>query len=155
MAQEIERKFLIHKKLWDNLQKPAPVLIEQNYIFNAKPLTLRTRIKGNKGYITLKKGKGITRLEYEYEIPISDAKELMMIDSSSTPIEKKRYSIDYKGKTWEVDVFLGLNKGLIIAEIELNDENEPFEIPIWIDKEVSSISKYLNSNLQNKPFNQW
>ena len=155
MGKEIERKYLIDKKKWDVLAKPEPVFIQQNYILNKKPISLRARIIDNKGFIAIKKGKGVSRLEYEYEIPLMDAKELLHLDNQFEPIEKERYRIPYGKHIWDVDIFLGENRGLIVAEIELSCEEEAFEKPDWVIKEVTSIRKYFNTNLQTRPYKMW
>ncbi len=155
MGKEIERKFLVKHDLWQKAKKGTPIYIAQNYIFNEKTKTLRVRIKDEQGFITIKKGRGLVRDEYEYEIPLKDAQDLLRAETEFAAIEKQRYLIDFKGKTWEIDQFMGLNQGLIIAEIELEDEHEHFELPDFIDKEVSGYSKYLNSALVQHPFTKW
>ncbi len=155
MGKEIERKFTVHLQEWKALKKPKPIYIEQNYLFYEKPFVSRVRIKNNIGFITIKHGEGISRLEYEYEIPLKDAKELMQLHGQFLPIVKNRYEVLFGGMLWEVDVFLGDNKGLVIAEIELESETQEFETPPWVDREVSKISKYLNFNLQQQPYTKW
>lgn len=147
MSKEIERKFLIHKHLFNPTVKGD--FIAQGYL--SKNPTVRVRIKNDKAFLTIKsKTQGISRSEYEYEIPLPDAQELLKLCEPSI-IVKRRYVID----RWEVDIFEGDNDGLIIAEIELDDENESFDKPIWIAEEVSFDERYFNSNLSKFPFKDW
>ena len=147
---EIERKFLINESLWNALQKPTPTHIAQAYLSDDKNCTVRVRIKGSKGYLTIKgETKGITRSEYEYEIPLAEAKK-MMAEFCDRVLSKDRYCIEVAGHTWEVDVFHGKLAPLIIAEIELDSENEAFVVPEWVGKEVSLEASYYNSNLIKK-----
>jgi adenylate cyclase len=144
---EIERKFLIKESEWNLLEKPAPTSIAQAYLSTNKVCTIRVRIKGTKGYFTVKgETKGITRSEYEYEIPVEEAKN-MMSEFCTKVLSKDRYCIDFEGHTWEVDVFHGVLAPLIIAEIELESEDEQFVIPDWVGKEVSDDASYYNSVL--------
>jgi len=155
MNIEIERKFLVNKKRWASLVKPLGIKCRQTYLSSNPDKVVRIRTLGEKGFITIKgKQKGLSRAEFEYEIPIEDANE--MIDLFGTNIiDKTRYNIQYKNMLWEVDVFENSNNGLIVAEIELNHEDESFEKPEWIDKEVSNEIKYYNSNLHKNPFKTW
>lgn len=145
--QEIERKFLVDKNLWATLVKPIPAKIAQGYLSKEPEKTIRVRIKGNKGFLTIKgKTKGITRSEFEYEIPLSDAEELLQ-SFTDKALNKDRYEIPFEGKVWEVDVFHGKLDGLVLAEIELQSEDEYFNKPIWATKEVSSDPSYYNAVL--------
>jgi adenylate cyclase len=145
--QEIERKFKINLDEWRSLEKPAPVHIQQGYLSRDKGCVVRVRVKGSTGYLTVKgKNEGISRLEYEFEIPIQEAIE-MLEKFCPLQIIKKRYEINHKSHIWEVDVFEGRHQGLIIAEIELKDENESFEKPIWVTEDVSHNPAFFNSNL--------
>ena len=113
------------------------------------------RVTDEQGYITLKGATtGITRKEYEYEIPVQDGVELLDVFAQSE-VEKIRYRIEFAGKLWEVDEFLGDNEGLIMAEIELQDEAEEFEQPDWVTNEVSDDERYYNSYLSTHPFKEW
>lgn len=144
---EIERKFLINSALWNELKKPAPITIQQGYISTQPNCTVRVRTKGNKGFLTVKGiTTGITRSEFEYEIPIAEAKD-MLAQFATKYIDKLRYEIEVEGKSWEIDVFQGKLAPLIIAEIELTDENETFTLPDWVGEEVSHDARYYNSNL--------
>jgi len=153
MNIEIERKFLLKNNSWK--ENAIGIHYAQGYLNQARENTVRVRIAGEKAFLTIKsKSKGISRQEFEYEIPRKDAQELLKL--SQTPIvEKIRYKIEYAGKCWEVDEFLGKNKGLVVAEIELDAENETFEKPEWIGKEVSDDKRYFNSHLARKPFSEW
>ena len=153
MNIEIERKFLLKNNSWKENAVGIPYV--QGYLNKAGENTVRIRIAGEKAFLTIKsKSKGISRKEFEYEIPPGDAGELLKL-SQSPIIEKIRYKIEYAEKCWEIDEFLGKNKGLYVAEIELNSENEAFEKPEWIGKEVSDDKRYYNSHLARKPFLEW
>lgn len=147
MNQEIEYKFLVDADKWGALTKPKPKRIVQSYLQREKKNTVRVRIKDDKGFLTIKGlTVGVTRTEFEYEIPVADV--TAMIDDFDLPaIRKKRFEIEYKGHTWEVDVFEGRLSGLILAEIELDSEDEAFEIPDWITENVSDNPEYYNSML--------
>jgi CYTH domain-containing protein len=147
---EIERKFLLHQELWDALIKPSPKKIVQAYLVNTAEKTIRVRIKGDRGFITIKgPTKGISRSEFEYEIPLTDA-EVLISQFAEKVIDKDRYEINFEGKLWEVDVFHGKLEGIILAEIELEHEDEDFSIPEWIAKEVSHDVEYYNARLVEK-----
>ncbi|MBR2179259.1 MAG: CYTH domain-containing protein [Selenomonadaceae bacterium] len=153
MAREIERKFLVKKESF----KPTGdgEYIAQGYLSSTPERTVRVRIKDHRGYLTVKgKNTGISRSEFEYEIPESDAKELLELCEPSI-IVKHRYNINVNGSNWEVDLFEGDNEGLIVAEIELKSENETFSKPNWVGEEVSFDSRYYNSKLSKKPFKFW
>lgn len=154
MPVEIEKKFLLAGNAWR--QNAVGSHYCQGYISTATGCTVRVRIAGNTGFLTIKgKGIGIVRPEFEYAIPVNDARE--MLDSLCTGplIEKMRYKVDYKGFTWEIDDFSGENEGLVIAEIELSREDEYFEKPPWIGREVTGDPRYFNARLVNNPFSKW
>ena len=154
MAKEIERKFLVHPRKWSDLG--AGLAIRQGYLCATKSSSVRVRTYGDRAYVTIKGStSGITRDEYEYEIPLADANEIMDHLCEHPPIEKTRYRILFKGHTFEVDEFGGPNHGLTVAEVELKDAKEPVELPDWIDREVSGDARYYNSNLSSKPFSTW
>ena len=155
MGLEIERKFLIEKDLWYALSKPAGNMIQQAYLVNEPDKVIRIRTAGNSGYLTIKgPNVGATRLEYEYPVPVHEAEEI--IDHFTTKsIKKVRYKIEFDGKIWEIDEFFGENDGLIIVEIELKSQDEPFEKPSWIGEEVTSDLRYYNSYLIDHPYNSW
>ena len=154
MGREIERKFLVKGEAWRG-QAPG-VLYRQGYLCGAKERTVRVRVAGEKAFLTIKGlTVGAARAEYEYEIPVSDG-QAMLDDLAEKPlIEKIRYKIPYEGLTWEVDEFLGDNAGLIVAEVELDSEDQTFVKPDWIGEEVSDDPRYFNSNLVRHPFRQW
>jgi len=155
MGKEIERKFLVNEKLTKVLKTAESKYCNQSYLSTDENKVVRVRVLGEKGFLTIKsKVEGISRHEFEYEIPISDAKKMIALFGQNV-IEKTRYLIPYENHTWEVDVFEGENKGLVIAEIELQSEDESFSIPNWIAKEVTGDAKYYNSNLQSKPYYSW
>ena len=155
MGKEIERKFLIDHQRWVNLSKPEGKLFRQGYLLTDKDKTIRVRVTETKGFLTIKgQTIGATRMEYEYEIPVAEATELLD-NFSLSELSKIRYEIPFSGKLWEVDVFLGDNKGLIVAEIELDSEDEIFTLPDWVSREVTEEEKYYNSNLTVKPFKDW
>ena len=152
MGFEIERKFLVLNNNYKNLASPLHCI--QGYLSKI-PLT-RVRIIDNKSYITLKgTNNGITCSEYEYEIPILDANKLLDEFCRELIIKKYRYKILICGTLWEVDEFLGDNLGLVVAEVELEDESATFNKPDWIGKEVSYEEKYFNHNLINNPYLKW
>ena len=155
MALEIERKYLVDHKKWHELDKPDGKLYRQSYLSTDENKTIRIRLSGSEAYLTIKgKSTGATRQEFEYKIPAADA-EQMMNSLSESELSKTRYDIHYKGKHWEVDVFHDANDGLIVAEIELNSEDEQYELPDWVLQEVTDDHKYYNSNLTLKPFKTW
>jgi adenylate cyclase len=155
MAIETERKYLVDASLWKKLKKPVGTVYKQGYIVSTNDCTLRVRLIEKKAYITIKgKAKGISRPEFEYEIPLKGAKDLLKTMGKGGT-EKVRYKIRYKGNLWEVDVFTGDNKGLIVAEIELKHEFQVFEKPDWIRAEVTDDMRYANSNLATDPFKIW
>jgi len=155
MAIEIERKFLLDDDSWRE-QADAGVLYSQGYLASDPLCSVRVRLAGDRAWVNIKKAiSTIRRLEYEYPIPVEDAAELLKELCADNCIEKTRYHVRHAGHLWEVDVFEGANAGLIVAEIELNDEQECFETPPWLGKEVSHDPRYYNMNLAKKPFTQW
>ncbi|AYL99443.1 CYTH domain-containing protein [Mucilaginibacter celer] len=155
MAIEIERKFLVDKEKWQQLEKPTPMHLRQGYIFSDESKTIRLRIADDQAFITIKGSTtGMSRSEFEYAIPVADAAQ-MLDDLAVSELEKYRYNITYSGKLWEVDVFLGDNQGLVVAEIELDSEDEEFELPLWVTTEVTGDKRYYNSKLSIHPFKNW
>ncbi|MHC5596715.1 MAG: CYTH domain-containing protein [Nostoc sp.] len=154
MAKEIERKYLVIGDSWRGLAEGS--VYRQGYIATQDKATVRIRIVGEKSYLTIK-GPSIkySRLEFEYPIPVEDAQEMLETLCERPFIEKVRYKIEWRGLIWEIDEFDGVNKGLILAEVELSDENQQIELPTWIGEEVSDDSRYFNSNLVKHPFSQW
>jgi len=154
MGLEIERKFLLKNDSWKGLVKEE-IPIKQGYLNSEKERTVRVRTYGGKGVITIKgKNNNLTRKEFEYTIPLSDALEMLKL-AEMPIIEKTRFIVINAGNTWEIDVFEGVNKGLVVAEIELESETEKFDIPEWIAKEVSTDPKYYNASLISHPFTNW
>lgn len=153
MAKEIERKFLVDAEGWG--KQGNPVEMCQAYLTIDSKKIIRVRIAADKAFITIKGNQeGITRDEFEYEVPVADAFQMMKMCEGNT-VEKTRYNYNFAGKLWEIDVFHGANNGLIVAEIELESEDEPFEKPHWIREEVSTEVKYYNFWLSKNPFSQW
>jgi adenylate cyclase len=154
MAKEIERKFLVNSSEWRALAKGTEY--RQGYLSTVKERTVRVRTIDSAGYLTIKGiSTGATRLEYEYEISVADAHEMLDKLCERPLIEKKRYKIEYGGLFWEVDEFFGENDGLVVAEVELEDENQEIRKPEWIGKEVTGDPRYFNSNLTKIPYKKW
>lgn len=154
MAKEIERKFLIDRNIWQ--PKDEGTVIHQGYLSLAPERTVRVRLKGDRGYLTIKgKNQGISRPELEYEIPLEDA-QMMLSELCLRPlVEKIRYVEVVDGQKWEIDIFSGDNEGLAVAEAELGSEEQDLFLPPWIAKEVSDDARYYNSNLIKCPFKSW
>ncbi len=155
MAQEIERKFLVRGEFKSYAIKQTR--ITQGYLSSVPERTVRVRIKGDKGYITIKgmgNDSGASRYEWEKEIPISEVEELLKICEPGV-IDKTRFLIKNGEHTFEVDEFYGDNQGLVVAEIELGSEDELFTKPEWLGEEVTGDVRYFNSMLMKNPFNKW
>jgi adenylate cyclase len=154
MAREIERKFLVVGDAWRSLA--IGVAYRQGYLLSNKNLTVRVRMAGDAGYLTIKgAAEGISRAEFEYAIPAADAAELLDTLCERPLIEKVRYRIPWQGLVWEVDEFAGANQGLIVAEVELNDPQQVVSLPEWIGKEVSHDPRYYNALLAKHPYSEW
>ena len=154
MGVEIERKFLPSGDAWRQLGEP--VLLRQGYLCSDPERTVRVRIEGEEGRLTIKsKGSGVRRGEWEYPIPLPEAQELLDTLCERPLVEKYRRRIEHAGFTWEVDEFLGENAGLVVAEIELPSEDTVFARPDWIGQEVSGDKRYYNSSLIRFPYSQW
>lgn len=156
MALEIERKFLVKS---EDFKKVAfkETRITQGYLSSTPDRTVRVRIKGKTGYLTIKgegNASGASRYEWEIEIPVIEAEELLKICEPGI-IDKTRFEVKYGIHTFEVDEFYGENSGLIVAEIELKSEDEAFTKPDWVGEEVTGDSKYYNSMLVKSPFTKW
>lgn len=153
---EIERKFLVTSNDFKE-ESEAQFEIAQGYLNSNPERTVRVRVKGDKGFLTIK-GKssesGASRFEWEKEIAIDEAKQLLLLCENGV-IEKTRYHVKKGKHLFEVDVFYGQNKGLVMAEIELSDENEAFEKPNWLGKEVTNDERYYNAYLSNRPYTSW
>ncbi len=151
--QEIERKFLIDTELWK--PKDEGIKIVQGYLSTDRHRVVRVRTKGDKAFLTIKGNqKGITRTELEYEIPVNEA-TVMLEMCLDFPIEKTRYLENFGGLLWEIDIFHGVNQGLFVAEVELENEAQHVELPKWITKEVSDDHRYFNAWLSENPFSKW
>ena len=154
MAKEIERKFLVKGDAWRKLAEG--VSYRQGYLNSQKERTVRIRTVGEKAYLTVKgPTRGVTRTEFEYEIPYEDCLAMLEELAEKPIIEKKRYRIPAGSYVWEVDEFFGVNEGLILAEIELPSEDAVFEKPDWIGEEVSGDPRYFNSSLVANPYSVW
>ncbi len=152
MGLEIERKFLVISDAW---RTGKPTHFVQGYLSRDAHSTVRVRIAGQDAMLTVKgKTVGLSRAEYEYSIPFKDAQEMLKLCEGPL-IEKRRWLFEAGELTWEIDEFLGLNAGLIIAEIELEHEDQTVDLPNWIGEEVSHDDRYFNSNLSRKPFSMW
>jgi CYTH domain-containing protein len=153
MALEIERKFLVDPARWIPEGRGTKLL--QAYLSIDPNRTVRIRIAGEKAFLTIKGcSESISRPEFEYEVPLKDAQELLAL-AISGPVEKTRYEVLHDGFLWEIDVFSGKNDGLIMAEIELDSEFQEFQLPDWILTEVSADHRYYNSWLSEHPFQEW
>lgn len=154
MGKEIERKFLVKGDDWK--KKGKGTVYRQGYLSTVKERVVRVRMVNDKGFLTIKGiNRGATRLEFEYEIPVADAKEMLEKLCLRPLIEKTRYVVEYGGLKWEVDEFAGENEGLILAEVELEDEQQKVELPDWIGEEVTGDPRYFNSNLIKNPYTRW
>jgi adenylate cyclase len=154
MTLEIERKFLVDTSRLPGCLKQTP--IAQGYLSIDKDRTVRIRVANNKGYMTVKgpsSENGLTRFEWEHKIPAADAAAMMFLCEDA--IVKTRSHMIVNGHLWEIDTFDGLNKGLVVAEIELTHEDEIFTIPDWVTKEVTGDVRYYNSSLLNNPYTRW
>lgn len=154
MAKEIERKFLIKKELWQ--PKGEGISIRQGYLSLEPERTVRVRLKGERGFLTIKgKNHGISRTEMEYEIPAGDAAQLLDEMCLRPLVEKVRYTESYQGQQWEIDIFAGDNAGLAVAEAELESEAAELVLPDWAGQEVSGDARYYNSSLIHNPYKNW
>ncbi|EXJ16133.1 CYTH domain-containing protein [Imhoffiella purpurea] len=155
MGVEIERKFLVRNEGWRG-QVVSETRLLQGYLSSDPNLTVRARVRGESAFLTLKgRSRGISRAEFEYPIPVADA-EVMLRDLAVSPlVEKIRYRVACGEQVWDLDVFAGENAGLVMAEIELESEDAPFERPDWLGEEVSDDPRYYNVNLASHPFCRW
>ena len=156
MSLEIERKFLVKNDTWKKVTFKQ-IIIKQGYLNSDKNRTVRIRISDHQGFITVKgvsNASGATRFEWEKEIDVTEATEMLSL-CETTIIDKNRFLVESGKHIFEIDEFYGDNQGLIIAEIELNSENETFEKPTWLGEEVTGNAKYYNSYLSKFPFSTW
>jgi adenylate cyclase len=152
VGQEIERKFLV-----DPAWRPtgSGTYFRQGYLNSAKERVVRVRVADSTAKLTIKGANvGVSRAEFEYDIPQDDAEALLLICEQPI-VEKRRHLVPFGGHTFEVDVFEGANAGLVIAELELASEDEAFERPPWLGAEVSDDPRYYNNNLMLRPFSTW
>lgn len=153
MGIEIERKFLVDASQWHPTSQGTT--LSQGYLNLEPERTVRVRIADAEAFLTIKgKNTGISRAEFEYAIPVSDATELLKL-CATPPLEKTRYRVEHAGFMWDVDVFSGANAGLIIAEIELPNPDALFALPKWVGTEVSNDTRYYNSYLNQHPYTTW
>ena len=153
MSIEIERKFLVVGDAWKTSAGEG-LLCRQGYLAADKRKTVRVRILGDRGFLTIKGATdGISRMEFEYEIDYPDAAYMLML--CDRIIEKHRYHLRHEGLIWEVDVFSGANEGLVMAEVELESEDQDVELPVWAGEEVSDDPRYYNACLAFHPFSGW
>jgi adenylate cyclase len=154
MGEEIERKFLVKGDQWRQGKKATHTC--QGYLAITDDCTVRVRLQEKEAFLTIKgKSEGISRREYEYGIPVADAREMLARLCPQPHIEKNRYKVTHAGIEWEVDEFLKENRGLVVAEVELESEDQEIELPPWVGKEVSDDSRYSNANLARHPFSKW
>ena len=151
---EIERKFLVLNEDWK--VGAAGTLLHQGYLNRHPQRSVRVRVKGHHAFLTIKgMVSKLSRFEYEYPIPLADAQHMLKELCEPPTLEKTRYLVKYEGMCWEIDEFHGENVGLVVAEIELENEEQPFAKPPWLGEEVSQDSRYLNINLSQHPYCQW
>jgi adenylate cyclase len=154
MAKEIERKFLLASDAWRSGAVRSREM-SQGYIGEAPRTSVRVRISASEAWLNIKcGGLDVVRDEFEYAIPLADARALLAAVAAPL-IEKTRYWVPYEGLEWEVDEFHGANAGLVVAEIELDDEHQSFASPPWLGKEVTQLERYYNVNLVRRPYSQW
>lgn len=154
MGIEIEKKFLLNNSNWKRLATGIDYC--QGYLSSNKNCTVRVRTIGNRGFLTIKgASRGAVRKEFEYEIPVTEAEEMLINLCQKPLIQKKRYTIKTDDATWEVDEFFGDNEGLCVAEIELDHEDQKFTIPAWVGEEVTGDPRYFNSSLVRNPYSSW
>lgn len=155
MATEIERKFLVRSDSWREAADEG-TRFRQGYLIGAEKASVRIRIEGSVANINIKSATlGVRRQEYEYSIPLTEAEEMLDTLCEQPQIEKVRYHVPVGNHTWEVDVFSGDNEGLVVAEVELADEDEVFERPDWLGDEVSDDTRYYNVCLVKHPYKDW
>jgi adenylate cyclase len=155
VPQEIERKFIVASDDWRAVAKPG-LRLRQAYLAETDRVAIRVRIEdGERALLTIKSAKaGLTRSEFEYEVPIADALELAELRHGSV-LEKDRFRVPHAGRDWEVDVYAGVNEGLAIAEIELAGESDPVALPLWVGREVTGEARYYAARLATHPFRAW
>ncbi len=155
MGQEIERKFLVVGESWRAAVESETRMI-QGYLANNQTATVRVRVAGEQAFLTIKgMMRGATRSEYEYPIPPADARAMLAELAVSPPVDKVRYKVRCGAHLWDLDVFGGENAGLVMAEVELSREDEDFQVPDWVGREVTGDLRYYNVNLARHPYRRW
>lgn len=155
MGTEIERKFLVATSSWRS-QIRRQFEIAQGYLSTDADRTIRVRICDEQGLLTIKgRPQGLVRREFEYDIPVEDARQLLAEFCDGHPIQKRRHEVDVGDHVWEIDVFSGANAGLVLAEVELEYPDEAIEIPPWVGDEVTGDVRYYNSRLVEEPYETW
>lgn len=155
MAKEIERKFLLVSEAWRNEIDRSERMV-QGYLNDEGPVSVRARIAGPRAWLNIKsRTLGISRDEFEYEIPLADAERMLDHLTTGPVIDKTRHFVRYGGHLWEIDEFHGENDGLLVAEVELEHVDQPFERPAWLGDEVSHDARYYNVSLVKNPYSQW
>ena len=156
MATEIEHKFLLKNEDWRKANIIKSVRYRQGYMASNKQSSVRVRISDHDAFLNIKGATlGVKRQEYEYPIPEQDARELLDNLCTKPLVEKTRYYVEHEGYTWEIDVFEGDNEGLVVAEVEIEEEGQDFPLPSWVGKEVSDDPRYYNSCLAEHPYKDW
>ena len=154
MGLEIERKFLVKNRNW-RTEADQGTVIRQGYLNSDKERTVRVRVYGEQGFLTIKgKSNQLTRQEFEYEVPLEEAQQMLRLCEKPL-IEKTRFLLKHEAHTWEIDVFEGENEGLIVAEVELESESDSVTLLDWVGAEVSDDQRYFNSSLIRHPFKAW
>lgn len=154
MGVEIERKFLLKASDWGAAARS--VASRQGYLAFGPPVSVRVRIMGDEARLNIKESTlAMTRREFEYAIPLSDAEDLLAGHCVGRLVEKTRHYVDYAGRRWEVDEFAGANQGLVVVEIELESEDATLELPPWVGEEVTGDARYLNTSLAQNPYSTW
>jgi adenylate cyclase len=155
MAKEIERKFLVRGDGWRAGARPGVPFVQGYLSTDGSGATVRVRVAGDRAFLTVKgRAKGLTRDELEYEVPVADARDMLGMCGVRV-VEKTRYVVPHEGHDWEVDVFEGANAPLVMAEIELGREDEPFARPPWAGDEVTEDGRYANACLATQPYSAW
>jgi adenylate cyclase len=155
MGKEIERKFLLRHNGW-RMYASLGVRMRQGYLNGNGLCSIRVRIAGEQAHLNIKSATlDLSRMDFDYPIPLEDAEQILDQLCLRPLIEKTRYRVEHAGHLWEIDVFEGENKGLIVAELELEDADEPFELPDWVGEEVSADPRYYNVCLVKHPYKDW
>lgn len=155
MATEIERKFLVKNDSWRQ-QAYRSKHLRQGYLASDEIRSVRVRIADDEAHLNIKSGTlGVSRSEFEYAIPLEDAQEILENLCGKSLLEKTRHLVRHDEHVWEIDVFGGDNAGLVLAEVELKEIDEPFELPVWVGKEVSHDPRYYSSCLAEHPYQSW